>query len=111
MPLGMVFRKAVLWHEGRQHMFRKFSKVSEDRGDLQWKFRSASKDGCQLEVAFDGRGRAIHRLPYLKTGRSGTFEVANNSLANATVSLKLPGKATEKLETIGGAVLEMGGSG
>ena len=50
----------------------------------------------------------IHRLPYRKTDGSGTFPVANASLARAELKIRTAGK--EKiLETDGGAVLEMGG--
>jgi hypothetical protein len=38
---------------------------------------------------------------------SGTFEVANNSLASASVLLEREGRSRERLETTGGAVLEM----
>jgi hypothetical protein len=110
MPLGLVFRKGVLWHEGRQYIFRRLRGLKEDRNDLRWSFQSSARDGSQLEVAFDGRGSGIHRLPYLKTDCSGTFEVANNSLANAVLRLTRPGRPLEELETRGGAVLEMVGS-
>ncbi|MBZ5572969.1 MAG: hypothetical protein LAO09_13950 [Acidobacteriia bacterium] len=109
MPFGLVFRKSVLWHEGKQYVFRKLREIREDRKNLQWNFRGVSRDGSQLEVALDGRGPGIHRLPYLKTDCSGTFEVANNSLASAALSFTRTGKSAEKLETIGGAVLEMVG--
>ena len=110
MPLGLVFRKAVLWHDGRQYVFRKLREIRQDRKNLQWNFLALAPDGCQLEVALDGRGVGVHRLPYLKTDCSGTFEVANNSIASATVSFTRAGKSAEKLETVGGAVLEMVGS-
>ena len=111
MPLGLVFRKAVLWHEGNGHVFRKFRDVVENRRDLQWNFRCCGRDGWQLEVAIDGRGPAIHRLPYLKTDCSGSFEVANNSMANAVLRFARAGQPTETLESVGGAVLETGGQG
>jgi len=111
MPFGLVFRKGVLWHEGRQDVFRKLREIREDRKNLQWSFRGSARDGTQLEVALDGRGLGIHRLPYLKTDCSGTFEVANNSLARAELRLRRPGKSVQILEAVGGAVLEMGGPG
>jgi hypothetical protein len=58
---------------------------------------------------FDGMGPSIHRLPYLKTNCTDTFEVVNNSLASATVLLEQGGRAIEILETNVGAVLEMVG--
>ena len=63
----------------------------------------------QLEAAFDGAGPSIHRLPYLKTDCSGSFEVVNNSLAKASLRLEQPGGDVEELETADGAVLEMVG--
>jgi hypothetical protein len=109
MPLGLVFRKAVLWHEGKQQVFRKLSEIHEDRANPLWKFKASANDGSRLEVAVDGRGPSLHRLPYLKTDCSGSFEVANNSLAKAVILLQREGKPIERLETAGGAVLEMGG--
>ncbi len=49
-------------------------------------------------------------MPYAKTDCSGTFEVANNSLAKARLKLQL-GNSTQEEEfvTDGGAVLEMTG--
>ena len=108
MPLGLVFRKAVLWHEGSQHVFRNLRETSGSP-DMQWNFRCADRAGWQLDVAIDGRGPSLHRLPYLKTNCSGTFEVRNNSLASAQVTLQRPEKATERLQTTTGAVLELVG--
>jgi hypothetical protein len=76
---------------------------------LQWKFHCSATDGSRLEVAIDGRNSSLHRLPYLKTNCSGTFDVANNSLAGAVLLFEQPGTQAEKLETSDGAVLEMGG--
>ena len=109
MPLGLVFRKAVLWHEGKQHVFRKLREIQEDRTNLQWNFHGSAKDGSHLEVAIYGREPSLHRLPYLKTDCSGTFDVANNSMARATLRFEQPGRPPERLETADGAVLEMGG--
>jgi hypothetical protein len=111
MPLGLFFRKGVLWHEGKQYVFRKLREITEDRTNLQWNFQASAADGSQLEVAIDGRGPALHRLPYLKTDCSGSFEVVNNSLASTTLRLVRQGRPAEKLQTTGGAVLEMGGQG
>ncbi len=108
MPFGLVFRKAVLWHDGKQHLFRNLEETF-DRTSLQWKLRSVASDGLRLEAAFDGHGAGVHRLPYLKTDCSGTFQVANNSLASASVVLQSADGVATKLETATGAVLEMVG--
>lgn len=109
MPLGLVFRRAVLWHENRQFVFQSLRDISRGRSDLHWSFAAKARDGTRLEATIDGRGSAIHRLPYLKTDCSGAFEVVNNSLANAGLRLVRPDGSVELLETVGGAVLEMGG--
>ncbi len=111
MPFGLVFRKAVLWHEGKQHEFRNLEESGRDSEKLTWNFRGSTKDGLRLEVAIDGAGASIHRLPYLKTDCTGSFEVANNSLAKARLRLERRGEAVEtlELETGIGAVLEMVG--
>jgi hypothetical protein len=109
MPLGLVFRKAVLWHEGWVHIFSKWREVREDRQELRWSFGATSSDGCELQVQFDGRGESLHRVRYVKTNCSGDFEVTNNSLANATLLLEEPGHPPRKLQTVGGAVVEAGG--
>ncbi len=113
MPFGMVFRKAVLWYEGRQHVFRNLQEKNRNADELAWNFCCSSRDGLQLEAAFDGAGPCLHRLPYLKTNCSGSFEVTNNSLAKASVRLEqgpgVWGGAPTQLETTTGAVLEMVG--
>ena len=111
MPLGLVFRKAVLWHDGKAHVFRRLEERKRDLENLQWEFRCVTRGGLQMDVALDGRGSSLHRLPYLKTDCSGSFEVANNSLARATVQVLQPGGPVEKFETTTGAVLEMAGRG
>jgi hypothetical protein len=111
MPMGLVFRKGVFWHEGKHYVFRKLREIREDRKQLQWSFGCSTPDGAQLDVAIDGRGPGVHRLPYLKTDCSGEFEVVNNSMASATLRFKRPPRPAENLETVGGAVLEMGGQG
>jgi hypothetical protein len=111
MPFGFVFRKAVLWHDGEQHVFRKLRQVASESGEFNWKFHCASGEGLEVEAAFDGSGASIHRLPYTKTDCTGSFEVTNNSLANAVMRLHRAGEAVEEeeLKTSGGAVLEMSG--
>jgi hypothetical protein len=109
MPLGLVFRKAVLWHDGQQHDFRSLDETGSDRETMHWKFRSVARNGIHLKAAIDGRGSSQHRLPYIKTDCSGSFEVANNSLSSASVLLESADRAPETLETTNGAVLEMVG--
>ena len=109
MPLGLIFRKCVLWHEGREYVFRKVQETAPEPGALEWNFRCSGKNGLQLEVGVDGRGAGIHRLPYLKTDCSGTFDVLNNSLAGAALRLQHPGGHVEELQTKQGAVLEFAG--
>jgi hypothetical protein len=109
MPLGLVFRKAVLWYEGVQYVFRNLREVGEDRDTFGWTFRCSADDGLQLEVTIDGSGPGIHALPYLKTNCGGCFEVINNSLAKAEIRIERRGTALEVLATDSAAVLEKGG--
>ena len=109
MPFGLVFRKTVLWHEGKKHEFRNLQEVERDRNQLRWRFNCCAKDECTLQARFDGAGPSGHRLPYLKTNCKESFEVANNSLARATLLLEMDGRPVETLETNIGAVLEMVG--
>jgi hypothetical protein len=110
MPLGFVFRKALLWHGHETVEFKNLHEELRNRNSLEWRFRAPGKNGAQIEVIIDGTGRSIHRLPYLKTDCSASFEVANNSLANARVALTRPGQPTVLLQTHSGAVLEMVGN-
>ena len=71
----------------------------EIRSKFGWNFRCSTKDGFRLEAAIDGAGPSIHRLPYVKTDCSGSFEVTNNSLAKASLRLERPGGPIETLET------------
>lgn len=109
MPFGLAFREAVLWHDGEQHEFRSVEDIRRDPNELTWNFRCSIKDGLQLEGAIDGTGPGIYRLPYVKTDCTGSFEVANNSLARAVLRLERQGRTIETLETTSGAVLEMVG--
>ena len=108
MPFGLVFRKAVLWHDGAESVFRNLQETGRDRDPFGWRFRCAS-GGASLDAAIDGTGASLHRLPYLKTDCNGSFEVTNNSLARATLRLERSGARVEVLETSAGAVLEMAG--
>jgi hypothetical protein len=106
MPFGLTFRKAVLWHKGKEHVFQKLQQ-SRDCENLLWKFHCREQDGMRLEATIDGRGASVHRLPYLKTDCSGTFDVANNSVAPASLLIDMADGGGERLETATGAVLEM----
>jgi len=110
MPLGLVFRKAVLWHGGKRYVIRALDDMRRNRKYLQWVFRGSTSGGIELQVALDGGGPGIHRVPYRKTDCSTSFEVVNNSLASAVLCLRAPGGHVEKLETHEGAVLEMASS-
>jgi hypothetical protein len=109
IPFGLVFRKAVLWHDGEEHEFRNLQEIKKDPDEFGWNFHCSTKDGFRLEAAIDGAGPSIHRLPYLRTDCAGSFEVVNNSLARAVLRLERPGGPVETLETNTGAVLEMVG--
>ena len=109
MPFGLVFRKAVLWHEGRQHVLRKLQHVTTDRASPSWRFSGFSQEGARLDVLIDGGGPGVHRLPYLKTDGSGTFEVVNNSRSRAQLQFTPKNGSTQVLETSDGAVLEIAG--
>ena len=105
MPLGLVFRKAVLWHDGQQHVFRNLAETA-DRERMLWDFRCATRNGIRLHATIDGRGQGVLRLPYAKTDCSGAFEVANSSFASASLVLESASRPSERIETTGGAVLE-----
>lgn len=110
MPLGMRFRKAVLWSSGRAFEFRRFEKMRRSRAQLNWNFEAVNApERTRLQATIDGSGASHHRLPYLKTDCSGTFEVSNNSFARATLRFEQAGRAPLALATDGGAVLEMAG--
>jgi len=110
MPLGLFFRKAVLWHSGQIYTFRSFREDARDPRHLIWTLRGPGRPGVHLEVDIRGREGFVHRLPYLKTDCSGQFEVANDSLAKARMVLQLPGRSPEELTTDTGAALEMAGN-
>ena len=108
LPLGMRFFNAVLTYGGRKLVFRKLRETARDAQQLLWSFNCTGPESQQLTVTVDGAGDSLHRLPYLKTDCSGSFEVANNSIAQARLLLRIRG-ATEEFTTDGGAVLEMAG--
>lgn len=108
LPLGLVFRNAILWHRGRKLGVRKIkeSKISRSSAHLHWNFSGQLDDGTPIEAIIEGAAPGVHELPYTKTDGSGTFSVSNASLARAIVKLG----SGETLETEKGAVLEMGGA-
>jgi hypothetical protein len=110
MPFGMVFRKAVWWHNGQAVNLGNFRELerARDPEHLKWMFSGTDRDGSPVVATIEASTPGIHVLPYLKTDCSGTFPVSNASVGNATVRFGKNGG--ELLETIGGAVLEMGGA-
>ena len=82
--------------------------MERDPSRLQWKFTALDVQGLRVEAGIEAHAPGIHVLPYLKTDCSGTFPVSNASLANAIV--RFGKNKSEILETIGGAVLELGGA-
>ena len=110
MPFGMVFRKAIWWHNGKPVALKRFKEIEVEREEtrLGWRFAGTDADGLPVEATLRAFVPGIHVLPYLKTDCSGTFPVSNASVANATV--RFGRDSEEVLETTGGAVLEMGGA-
>jgi hypothetical protein len=109
MPLGLLFRKAVLWHKGSRYIFRGLKEVKTGDENLSWQFRASTREGLKLECFVSARAPNIHQLAYEKTDGSGSFQVLNSSLAHARLSLRWPDEAYEELETTTGAVIEIGG--
>ena len=109
MPLGMRYRKAVLWHGSQQYVFRDLRERRRDPEHLQWEFNCSRRGGEDLEVVIGGNSRSIHHLPYVKTDCSCSFEVTNNSLAAARLVFKRKGNPSEEMSADVGAVLEMAG--
>jgi len=110
LPFGFIFRKAVLWHGGVPYVFRDLRDITEDPQNFRWSFQCSNKDGLRLHATFDGTGQALHTLSYLKTNCSGSFPVANNSLASGRLRIEARGMPEEILGTNFGAVLEKGGA-
>jgi len=108
MPLGLVFRKAILWHRGRAVEFRKLRETRREKCALRWVFTAGAPEGL-LQVEVEGDVASVHRLQYVKTDCSGKFEVSNNSRALARVRKELRGSGREELTTEDGAVVEMTG--
>jgi hypothetical protein len=109
MPLGLVFRRAVLWHGGREYVFRQMSEFVRDPNRLLWSFCCPNAKLMSVQVEVRGREGFIHRLPYFRTDGSGQFEVRNDSLATGRVTWHASAGRPEELTTGTGAVLEMAG--
>ena len=109
MPLGLVFRRAVLWHDGIASVFQNLSEMRREVEPFRWEFRCSLRDRTALQAVIDGSGTPSHRVPYLKTDCRGTFPVTNNSLASAIVHILRPDASPETLQASSGAVLEMVG--
>lgn len=109
MPLGMVFRKAVWWHNGEATVLKRFQEIEIERESsrLKWRFAGVDTQNSPVEATIEAHAPGIHVLPYVKTDCSSTFPVSNASFASAMVRFGRNGR--EVLETMGGAVLEMGG--
>jgi hypothetical protein len=105
MPLGMTFRKAVLWHQGKATVLGKMEEreTLQEANLLKWTF-TGWLNGMPVSVTVEGFAPGIHRLPYTKTDGSGTFPVANASVARAIMKI-----GEERMETSCGAVVEFGG--
>jgi len=110
MPFGLAFRNAVWWHGGTPITLRhiKETEIVNDSSKLKWIFSGVAPDGSRVEAVVEAAASEVHHLPYTKTDCSGTFEVANASLARAQVRFGRNGG--ELLETATGAVLEMRGT-
>lgn len=110
LPFGMVFRRAIWWHGGRPIFLRHVeeTEIVNTPDKLKWAFRGTASDRARVEASIEGVAPEVHHLHYTKTDCSGTFPVANASLACAQVRFGKNGG--EILETAHGAVLEMGGN-
>jgi hypothetical protein len=106
--LGRRFRRARLWHEGKLYDFDQLKVIERATTPFRWTVHcSRGEDTTTLVSILDGTGSCAHRLPYLKTNCTGTFEVINNSFASAKLYLKCGEQPAIELLAPGGAVLEM----
>lgn len=110
MPLGLVFRTVVIWHQGREYVFRSLQNLQWDPSQLVWSFLGLNAKVPAVKIEVQGRKGLIHHLPYFKTDCSGQFEVANDSLATARMTWYTPGSPPKELSTDTGAVIEMAGN-
>lgn len=110
MPFGLVFQKAVVWHEGREYVFQNLQNLQRDPSQLVWSFFCLNPKVSAIKVEVQGRKGFIHHLPYFRTDCSVQFEVSNDSLATAQMTWYAPGSQPKELRTDIGAVIEMAGS-
>jgi hypothetical protein len=105
LPLGMTFRKAVVWHAGKATVLRKMTEREQvqQANHLKWSF-AGLLEGAPVSVTVEDAAPGIHRLPYMKTDESGAFPVANASSAGAILQV-----GDQREETARGAVVEFGG--
>jgi hypothetical protein len=110
MPFGLVFRKAIWWQNAKPIVLHgiKETEIVNVPDQLKWSFVGVEKTLGIIEATIEGIPPEIHHLPYTKTDCSGTFQVANASLARAQVHFEKNGG--DLLETANGAVLEMRGT-
>jgi hypothetical protein len=109
MPFGMTFRNAIWWHGGKPLTLRRIQEkeIVNDSRNLRWVLAGVAPDGSSVQAIIEAASPQIHHLPYAKTDCSGTFPVANASLASAQV--RFGNGPSQILETATGAVLEFGG--
>ena len=107
LPFGMVFRNAVLWHQGKATRLRRVEEheIVREATRLKWGFAAVTAEGTRVEALVEGCAPGIHQLAYMKTNGKGAIPVSHASLARVTLRIG----ETEILETDGGAVLEKGG--
>lgn len=105
LPMGMTFRKAVVWHRGQTTVLRKMTERErvQEAIRLKWNF-AGMLEQAPVTVTVEGTAPGIHHLPYMKTDESGTFPVANASGARAVLQV-----GDEREEVAHGAVVEFGG--
>jgi len=110
LPFGMTFRNAIWFHDGNPSPLRRIqeSSVVNEPSQLRWAFSALAPDRSPIQVTVEALAPEIHRLPYAKTDCSGTFPVANASLARTQI--RFGAGLSQCLETTTGAVLEFGGS-
>ena len=57
MPLGLRFRKALLWHAGKAYEFRRLESIRRDRSTLQWILQGSNpRNGTTLRAVLLAAG-------------------------------------------------------
>jgi hypothetical protein len=109
MPLGMTFRNAIWWNNGKPARLHRIQEreIVNKPDSSKWAFAAKTAEDSPVEVTVEASAPHNHHLPYTKTDCSGAFPVTNASLARAQIRF---GRNLEQiLETATGAVLEFGG--